>query len=125
MNTYKHHEVTEKIIGAAYKVHNILGYGFLEKVYQNSLIIELRKSGFSVEDEKPIIVYYQGEIVGKYIADIIVDNKVLLEIKAIKELSEFHEAQIVNYLKATRIEVGLLINFGRSVNVKRRIMDRN
>ena len=125
MNTYKHHEVTEKIIEAAYKVHNILGYGFLEKVYQNSLIIELRKSGFSVEDEKPIIVYYQGEIVGKYIADIIVDDKILLEIKAIKELSEFHEAQIVNYLKATRIEVGLLINFGRSVNVKRRIMDRN
>ena len=125
MKNYKHREITEKIIGAAYKVHNTLGSGFLEKVYQNSLTIELRTLGFSVEVEKPIKVYYHGEVVGNYVADIIVDGAVLLEIKAIKELSGIHEVQIVNYLKATGIEVGLLINFGRSVSIKRRIMDKN
>jgi GxxExxY protein len=125
MKNYKHREITEKIIGAAYKVHNTLGSGFLEKVYQNSLTIELRTLGFSVEVEKPIKDYYHGEVVGNYVADIIVDGAVLLEIKAIKELSGIHEVQIVNYLKATGIEVGLLINFGRSVSIKRRIMDKN
>ncbi len=124
MKNYKHSEMTEKIIGAAYKVHNTLGSGFLEKVYQNSLVIEIRALGFDVEVEKPVKVYYHGEVVGNYVADIIVDGKVLLEIKAIKELSGIHEAQILNYLKATGIEVGLLINFGRSVNIKRRIMDK-
>ena len=124
MENYKHNEITEKIIGAAYKVHNTLGSGFLEKVYQNSLVIEIRALGFSVEVEKPVKVYYHGEVVGNYVADIIVDGKVLLEIKAIKELSGIHEAQILNYLKATGIEVGLLINFGKSVNIKRRIMDK-
>ena len=124
MENYKHNEITEKIIGAAYKVHNTLGSGFLEKVYQNSLAIELRALGFSVEAEKPMKVYYRGEVVGNYVADIIVDGTVLLEIKAIKELSGIHEAQILNYLKATGIEVGLLINFGKSVNIKRRIMDK-
>jgi GxxExxY protein len=124
MKNYKYSEMTEKIIGAAYKVHNTLGSGFLEKVYQNSLVIEIRALGFDVEVEKPVKVYYHGEVVGNYVADIIVDGKVLLEIKAIKELSGIHEAQILNYLKATGIEVGLLINFGRSVNIKRRIMDK-
>ncbi|MEA1945042.1 MAG: GxxExxY protein [Euryarchaeota archaeon] len=124
MKNYKHREITEKIIGAAYKLHNTLGSGFLEKVYQNSLAIELRTLGFSVEVEKPIKVYYHDEVVGNYVADIIVDGKVLLEIKAIKELSGIHETQIVNYLRATGIEVGLLINFGRSVSIKRRIMDK-
>jgi len=124
MENYKHNEMTEKIIGAAYKVHNALGSGFLEKVYQNSLAIELQALGFSVELEKPITVYYYGKAVGNYVADIIVDGKVLLETKAVKELSGVHEAQILNYLKATGIEVGLLINFGRSVNIKRRIMDK-
>jgi GxxExxY protein len=124
MENYKHNEITEKIIGAAYKVHNTLGSGFLEKVYQNSLVIEIRALGFGVEVEKPMKVYYHGEVVGNYVADIIVDGKVLLEIKAIKELSGIHEAQILNYLKATGIGVGLLINFDRSVNIKRRIMDK-
>ena len=124
MKNYKHSEMTEKIIGAAYKVHNTLGSGFLEKVYQNSLVIEIRALGFDVEVEKPVKVYYHGEVVGNYVADIIVDGKVLLEIKAIKELSGIHEAQILNYLKATGIGVGLLINFDRSVNIKRRIMDK-
>ena len=123
MENYKHNEITEKIIGAAYKVHNTLGSGFLEKVYQNSLVIEIRALGFGVEVEKPMKVYYHGEVVGNYVADIIVEGKVILEIKAVKELSGIHEAQILNYLKATGIEVGLLINFGKSVNIKRRIMD--
>jgi len=92
-------------------VHNTLGSGFLEKVYQNSIVIEIRALGFGVEVEKHIKVYYHGEVVGNYVADIIVDGKVILEIKAVKELSGIHEAQILNYLKATGIEVGLLINF--------------
>lgn len=124
MKNYKHLEITEKIIGAAYKVHNTLGSGFLEKVYQNSLVIEIQALGFSVAVEKPLKVHYHGEVVGNYVADIIVEGKVLLEIKAVKELSGIHEAQILNYLKATGIEVGLLINFGKSVNIKRRIMDK-
>ncbi len=124
MKNYKHREITEKIIGAAQRVHNTLGYGFLEKVYQNALVIELRTLGFNVDVEQPITVHYHDEIVGNYVADIVVDGKVILEIKAVKELSKIHEVQLVNYLKATGIEVGLLINFGRSVTVKRRVMDK-
>ncbi|MGB7531595.1 MAG: GxxExxY protein [Halobacteriota archaeon] len=124
MKIYKHREITEKIIGAAQRVHNTLGYGFLEKVYQNALVIELRTLGLNVAVEQPIAVHYHGEIVGNYVADIVVDEKVILEIKAVKELSEIHEVQLVNYLKATGIEVGLLINFGRSLTVKRRVMDK-
>ncbi len=123
MNDLKHSEITEKIIGASYKVHNTLGYGFLEKVYQNSLSIELRSLDLEVDVEKPIKVVYNGEIVGNYVADIVVEDKVIVEIKAVKELSGIHEVQLVNYLKATGIEVGLLINFGTSVQVKRRVMD--
>ncbi len=123
MENFKHQDITEKIIGAAYKVHNTLGSGFLEKVYQNSLAIELRPLDFLFDIEKPIKVHYRGEIVGDYIADIIVDGKVIIEIKAGKELSSIHEVQLVNYLKATGIEVGLLINFGKSVQIKRRVMD--
>ena len=124
MNDLKHHQITEKIIGAAYNVHNLLGSGFLEKVYQNSLAIELRSLAFKVDVEKPIEVLYKGEIVGNYFADVVVDEKVIVEIKAIKELSTIHEVQLVNYLKATGIEVGLLINFGTSVQVKRRVLDK-
>ena len=125
MKNYKWREITEKIIGAAYKVHNTLGSGFLEKVYQNSLVIELQTLGFNVEVEKPITICYHDEVVGNYVADIVIDGKIILEIKSVKELSEIHEVQLVNYLKATGIEVGLLINFGRSVSIKRRIMDKN
>ena len=104
-------------------MHNTLGSGFLEKVYQNSLAIELQSFDFLFDIEKPIKVHYKGEIVGDYIADIIVDDKVIIEIKAVKDLSHIHEVQLVNYLKATGIEVGLLINFGKSVQIKRRVMD--
>ena len=123
MVDYKHSEISEKIIGAAYDVHNTLGSGFLEKVYQNALLIELKLQGLSAEAEKPITVHYRGEVVGNYIADIVVENKIILEVKAIKSLSEIHEVQLVNYLTATGIEIGLLLNFGKSVEVKRRIKE--
>jgi GxxExxY protein len=101
-----------------------LGFGFLEKVYQNALIIELRKMGLSILSEETITVYYENEIVGEYVADIIVEDKVILELKAVKELTQIHEVQLVNYLKATGIEVGLLINFGHSVQIKRKVFDK-
>ena len=120
----KYADLTEEIIKAAYKVHNALGFGFLEKVYQNALMIELKRMGLKVSSEMPIKVYYRNEIVGEYIADIIVEDKVILELKAVKDLAEIHEVQLVNYLKATGIEVGLLINFGHSVQVKRKVFDK-
>jgi len=120
----KYSDLTEKIINAAYKVHNVLGFGFLEKVYQNALMIELKRMGLKVSSEMPIKVYYRNEIVGEYIADIIVEDKVILELKAVKDLAEIHEVQLVNYLKATGIELGLLINFGHSVQVKRKVFDK-
>jgi len=125
MVDYKHSEISEMIIGAAYDVHNTLGSGFLEKVYQNALLIELKLQGLSAEAEKPITVHYRGEVVGNYIADIVVEDKIIVEVKAIKALSEIHEVQLVNYLTATGIEIGLLLNFGKSVEVKRRIKESN
>ena len=118
----KHKELTAKIIECAYKVHNSLGFGFLEAVYQNALLIELLKAGLRAEKEKKIQVYYNNKLVGDYIADIIVEESVILELKSVKELHPAHEAQLINYLKATCIEVGLLINFGESVEVKRKIL---
>ena len=120
----KYSKLTEKIIKAAYTVHNVMGFGFLEKVYQNALMIELRKTGLSILSEEPITVYYENEIVGEYVADIVVEGKVILELKAVKELTEIHEVQLVNYLKATGIEVGLLLNFGHSVQIKRKVFDK-
>jgi GxxExxY protein len=120
---YKYQELTGKIIKAGQNVHNVLGYGFLEKVYHNAMVLELRKSGFDVESEKPISVYYDGQIVGEYFADIVVADKVILEIKAVQAINPAHEAQLVNYLKATNIDVGLLLNFGKSLEVKRKIFE--
>ncbi len=119
----KYQELTHEIIDAVYTVHNTLGFGFLEKVYQNALIIELSKRGIKAESEKPIKVLYAGHVVGDYVADVVVDDKVILELKAVKELNDIHEVQLVNYLKATGIEVGLLINFGPSVQIKRKVFD--
>jgi GxxExxY protein len=120
----KYEDLTGKIIEAAYKVHNILGFGFLENVYQNALSIELEKSGLKNENEKAIKVYYDKNLVGDYKADIVVEGKVILELKSVKDLSAAHETQLVNYLKATGIEVGLLINFGKSVEVRRKVRDK-
>jgi GxxExxY protein len=120
---YKHSGLTGEIIKAAQNVHNALGYGFLEKVYHNAMVMELRKSGFDVESEKPISVYYDGQTIGEYFADIVVADKVILEIKAVQAISPVHEAQLVNYLKAANIDVGLLLNFGKSLEVKRKIFE--
>src|SRR4051812_17135659 len=105
-NNYKHSEITDRVIKCFYKVYNTLGYGFLEKVYENALKKELQDNGIFVEKQKQIKVNYEGEIVGEYYADLIVDEKVIIEIKAAECLVEEHEAQLINYLKATEIEVG-------------------
>jgi len=118
---YKFSELTNNIINCFYKVYNKLGYGFLEKVYENSLNYELESKGLSVESQKPIKVYYREQLVGEYFADLIVDNKIIIELKANKFLSPEDEAQILNYLKATKYEVGLLLNFGKKPEVKRKI----
>lgn len=114
-------EITNKIIKAFYKVYNNLGYGFLEKVYENSLLYELQKAGFSCEKQKQIKVYYENTKVGEYFADLIVENKVIVELKAAENLCYEHECQLINYLKATNIEVGLLLNFGQKPQFKRKI----
>ena len=119
--TYLHSDITNQIIKAFYKVYNTLGYGFLEKVYHNSMMIELRKMGLHVQKQVAINVYYEGELVGEYKADIIVVEKVIVELKANEVLCEQDEAQLLNYLKATEIEVGLLLNFGLKPQVKRKI----
>ena len=116
-----HSEITEKIIKAFFKVYNTLGYGFLEKVYENALIIELKKIGFHISQQYNIKVYYDGKIVGDYFADIIVDNNVIVELKAAEGLREEHQTQLINYLKATDKEVGLLLNFGKTPEFKRAI----
>ena len=121
--TYKHSELTGEIIKAAQNVHNILGYGFLEKVYHNAMMMELDKAGIKAVAEKPVTVYYCDRIAGEYFADIVIEDKVILEIKAVEAINSSHEAQLVNYLKATNIDVGLLLNFGKSLMVKRKIFE--
>jgi len=116
-----HEDKTDKIIKAFYKVYNKLGYGFLEKVYQNAMLIELRKMGFHCEHEKAVKVYYEDNLVGDYRADIIVDNCIIIENKAAEGLAEQNEFQLINYLKATEIEVGLLLNFGKTPEFRRKI----
>jgi GxxExxY protein len=111
---------TEKVIGCAYTVSNTLGAGFLEKVYENALAHELHKCGLKVQQQKPIQVYYDEVIVGEYFADLVVENTVLIELKAVKALDESHQAQCINYLKASGLRVCLLLNFGKSrLEIKR------
>jgi GxxExxY protein len=119
----KHSDVTEKVIGAFFKVYNTLEYGFSEKVYENSLAIELRKSGLQVEQQKNITVYYEDNTVGEYYADILVNGTVILELKAVRHLLDEHEAQLLNYLKATTVEVGLRLNFGPKAEFLRKVYD--
>ncbi len=116
----EHDDLTEKIIGCAFKVHNALGPGFLEKVYENALGIELQRQGLCVRQQEPIDVIYEGQVVGEYFADLWVNGKVVIELKAAQTLAKEHEVQLVNYLTATRIDIGLLLNFGPSVQVKRK-----
>ena len=121
----KHEEITRKIIQAFFKVYNELGYGFLEKVYENALYIELTSMGFKVDRQKKVLVYYFGKIVGDYCSDLTVEDVVICELKANEVLSEENEIQLINYLKATNIEVGLLLNFGKKPEIKRKIFDNN
>lgn len=122
---YKHSELTEQIIGAFYAVYSTLGYGFLEEVYEKAMEIELKKRGLTPQTQKPIEVYYAEQLIGQYYADIVVNDLVIVELKAAKILISEHEAQLLNYLKATPYEVGLLLNFGPKPETKRRSFDNN
>ena len=127
MHTDKHRSeidrVTEKIIGCAFTVGNRLGCGFLEKVYENALVIELRRAGLHIAQQQLMKVLYDEVVVGTYLADVVVEDSVLVEIKAVKLLDEIHSAQCLNYLKATGLPLCLLINFGRPrVDIKRLIL---
>lgn len=118
---FKHSDLTDLIIRAYYNVYNVLGYGFLEKVYENALIIELESLGLSVKSQQSIIVFYNNKEVGNYIADLVVNDLIIIELKAAETMAEAHEAQLTNYLKATNIEVGLLLNFGKKPQIKRKV----
>jgi len=120
-----HEELTNPIIKTFYEVYNELGYGFLERVYQNSLYLELKNKGFKVEAQKKIEVYYKGIEVGQYYADLIVEDLVILELKAADCIVSAFENQILNYLKGTNCEVGLLLNFGTKPEFKRKIFENS
>ncbi len=119
----KHADLTKRIIRAFYNVYNNLGYGFLEKVYENALAIELRNAQLQTMQQHPIQVSYKGQLVGEYYADLLVNDLILIELKSVREVTEIHEAQLLNYLKATPYEVGLLFNYGPKPNVMRRVYD--
>lgn len=120
-DNYLHTDLTQKIIRCYYNVYNTLGYGFLEKVYENALFVELKNLNFYVEKQKQINVFYQEIEVGNYFADLMVNESVIIEIKAAEKLAIEHEYQLINYLKATEIEVGLLLNFGKEPEFKRKV----
>jgi len=121
-SNFLHSEITDLIIKAYYQVYNKLGFGFLEKVYENAMMIELKRLDLKCERQKPITVNYDVIDIGEYFADIIVNDCVIIELKAAENLCPEHEAQLVNYLKATEIEVGLLLNFGKEPKFKRRVL---
>jgi GxxExxY protein len=121
--SFKHTDTTELIIRAFYTVYNMLGYGFLERVYGNALAIELGKLGVEAIQEAPIVVYYDNRVIGEYFVDLLVADTVIVELKAVRRLLEEHEAQLLNYLKATSYEVGLLLNFGPKPQIKRKAFD--
>jgi GxxExxY protein len=123
-DNYQHSDITGIIIKAFYNVYNQLGYGFLEKVYENAMLIEIRKLGLECIAQRPIEVFYDHLKVGFYIADIVVNNCVIVEIKAAEAICEEHEAQLTNYLRATDIEVGLLLNFGKKIEFKRKVFSK-
>lgn len=116
-----HENITSKIIESFYKVYNTLGYGFLEKVYENALKYELMKHNLKVDQQKNIKVFYDQVIVGDYYADLIVNDLVIIELKAAEDICEEHEAQLINYLKATNVEVGLVLNFGKKAKFSRKV----
>jgi GxxExxY protein len=118
---YLHSELSEQIINAFFHVYKTMGYGFPEKVYENSLAITLRKRGFAVTQQQPVTVYFEGEEVGHYFADLVVEDKFIIELKSVEEIHSRHETQLANYLRATAVEVGLVLNFGEKPEIKRRV----
>ncbi len=117
-------DITYGIRGAVFEVHRVLGPGFLEKVYENALLVELRARGYTAESQVPIKVYYKEDVVGEYIADILVEGKVIVELKTVEKLEKLHEAQLLNYLKGTGIQVGLLVNMkSQTVEIKRLVLN--
>jgi len=123
MAELKHSEITGAILRSFFTVYNTLGYGFLEKVYENALVVELKSSGLFVEQQRGITVYYREMPVGDYFADLVVNDSVIVELKSVEMLSLAHEAQLINYLRSTKYEVGLLLNFGKTAEYKRKIFD--
>ena len=122
----EHETLTEKIIGCAYLVYNTMGYGFLESVYEKCMLIELRKAGLRAESQRAVVVHYDGEVVGEFAADLLVDDTIIAELKSVRRMAKAHEVQLVNYLVATGKPVGLLLNFGeRGVEVKRKTRELN
>lgn len=119
---FKHSEITDKIIKAYYNVYNQLGYGFLEKIYEHALMIELPKFGLECKNQFPIKVFYDKKDVGEYFADLLINDLVIVELKAAESLCPEHECQLINYLKATNLEVGLLLNFGKNPQFKRKVL---
>ncbi len=119
----KYADLSETIINMFYQVHNELGFGFSEKVYQKAFAIALRESGFKVDEQVAIKVYYHGQVVGEFFADMVVNDVILLELKSVDSIVDEHEAQLLNYLKTTEIEVGYVLNFGKSATLKRKIYD--
>ena len=117
-------DITYTINGAAFEVNRVLGSGFLEKVYENALLVELKERGLNAESQIPVKVFYKKKVVGEYIIDILVEKKVIVELKTVEKFDNVHEAQLLNYLKASEIRVGLLINFKHpKVEIKRMVMD--
>ncbi len=120
---FLHSDITDKLIKIFYKVYSKLGFGFLERVYENAMFIELQKTGLIIKRQSPIKVYYDDSQVGLYFADLLIDEKVIVELKAAEGLCEEHETQLINYLKATEIEVGILLNFGKKPEIRRKVFN--
>jgi GxxExxY protein len=120
---YKHSELTEKLIGIFFEVYNELGYGFLESVYEQAFRLVLKSSGLAFEQQFPVSVTFRGSVIGEFRADLIVQSAVIVELKAVQKLDASHEKQLLNYLRATSLEVGLLLNFGPSAQIRRMALD--
>jgi len=118
-----HHELTEKIIGVFYAVYNELGHGFLESVYETAMVIALREKGLKVEQQVAVPVWFRGQAIGTFFADLVVEGVVIVELKAVRSIDPGHEAQLLHYLRATDVELGLLLNFGLRPEIKRKIYD--
>jgi len=118
----QYEDLTERIIGCAYRVHNKMGFGYLESVYEKCLMIELQRAELNAKAQQPITVYYDDEVVGEFVADVMVEDTIILELKSVRKVTTAHEVQLVNYLTATRKDVGLIINFAEDkVEIKRKV----